>query len=250
MKIKKIEELTEKVEGFLSQNGSSLKEGEVLFYLAKKCPRRGEIAEIGSWKGKSTIWLGKGAEFSDNKIFAIDPHTGSTEHQKKGQAIWTFDEFKKNIAKANLSKRVIPIVKHSSKATEDVLGPLNLLFIDGAHDYASVKKDFMHWYPKLKMGGMIAFHDSFLGWPGVRQLVHEKIFKGTHFSKIRYINSITFATRQEKLTLFQKIENYFLLFIKILHEKSLNLPQPFKSLAKHLIWMPFKKRWLQELEQT
>ncbi|WP_455277747.1 hypothetical protein [[Eubacterium] cellulosolvens] len=53
----RIKKLTDKVEGWLTD-----KEGELLYKLAKQCTGKGVIVEIGSWKGKSTIWLGMGSK--------------------------------------------------------------------------------------------------------------------------------------------------------------------------------------------
>jgi hypothetical protein len=54
------------------------------------------LVEIGSWKGRSTICIAIGSKAGKkNKCYAIDPHTGSSEHKIKGKDIWTFDEFKK-----------------------------------------------------------------------------------------------------------------------------------------------------------
>lgn len=247
MKISHIQDLSDSVEDFLSQNGRTLFEGEVLFHLAFKS--KGEIVEIGSWKGKSTIWLSKGSESGlQNKIYAIDPHAGSKEHLKGGKNVWTFDDFQKNLSKCKVDRFVIPLKKKSSEAVKDVSDNLGLVFIDGAHDYFSVKQDFMSWMPKISEGGVIAFHDSFgKGWDGVRKVVHKEIFKSKVFKNVRYINGITYATKVNRTTLMDRLSNRLSLGVKIFHEKSLSFPQPFKSLAKKLIWRPFQRKWLEEL---
>lgn len=242
-----VQKITTDVNGFLSQNGKALREGEVLYYLAKKCPKEGAIVEIGSWQGKSTIWLGKGSVAGNQcPIFAIDPHTGSPEHQN-GSPVWTFDLFKKNISKTNLEAIVHPIIKTSQLAAADFNRQIDLLFIDGAHEYESVKDDFECWFPRLKNGGIIAFHDSFLGWPGVNQVVKEKVYFSSCFKKICYINSITFAQKISRVTLRDQMNNRFAYGVRKLHEKSLQFPQPLKSIVKHAIWKPYFKNWLNEL---
>jgi hypothetical protein len=57
MEIDEIKKLVFKINGWLTD-----KEGELLYNLAKNCTGKGVIVEIGSWKGKSTIWLGKGSK--------------------------------------------------------------------------------------------------------------------------------------------------------------------------------------------
>lgn len=245
-KLSEIQELTKPVEGFLSQNGRDLFEGEVLYHLALKS--KGKIVEIGSWKGKSTIWLGKGSEAGNKQmIYAIDPHNES-EQRIEGKPIWTFDAFKENISHADVAKYVIPIIKTSLEGVYDVPGRIGLVFIDGAEDATSVKEDFDTWLPKIEEGGMIAFHDTFgLGVPKVREFVHSEVYKSSFFKNVRYINAITYATKVSHTTLWERLQNRVSLLVKVIHEQSCDLPQPFRSLAKKLIWRPFQKKWLKEL---
>ena len=84
------------------------REGELLYHTAKNCTGRGVIVEIGSWKGKSTSWLGRGSKQGKGvKIYAIDPHIGSHEHQADGR-VWTFEEFKKNIRVSGVDDIIAP----------------------------------------------------------------------------------------------------------------------------------------------
>ncbi|CAN2039834.1 hypothetical protein GMMP15_1490018 [Candidatus Magnetomoraceae bacterium gMMP-15] len=110
----KLLDLIKKVDGWLTH-----KEGLFLYTLAKDNPLDGDIIEIGSWKGKSTICLSLGAKESskNNKVYAIDPHTGSNEHKEYlGENIWTYEEFLNNIKMANIDDVVIPLVKTSEQA--------------------------------------------------------------------------------------------------------------------------------------
>ncbi len=244
-----IQKLTQPIEGFLSQNGRSQFEGEVLYHLALKS--KGKIVEIGSWKGKSTIWLGKGSEAgSRQSIYAIDPHADTEEHRANGQMVWTFDTFKENISHADVAKYVVPVVKPPLESVSDVPGRVGLIFIDGTHDYDAVKEEFNAWLPKVQIGGTIAFHDTFgNGVPGVRRLVHEEVFRSQVFKNVRYINGITYATKVEQATFSDRLKNRISLFVKVMHERSQGYPQPFRSLAKILIWRPFQKKWLKELNK-
>ena len=70
------------------------------------------------------------------------------------------EEFKRNIASAGLEELVTPIVKTSQDAAASFQDLAELLFIDGAHDYASTKADFHAWFPKLVDGGVVALHDT------------------------------------------------------------------------------------------
>ncbi len=119
------------------------REGKFLYTLAKKCKGSGVIVEIGSWKGRSTIYLAKGSKAGNSvRVYAIDPHTGSSEHKEKFGEVWTFDEFVKNIKSAGVDDIVTPIVKTSEEAAKEFDRPVELIFIDGAHEYEFVKKRF------------------------------------------------------------------------------------------------------------
>jgi predicted O-methyltransferase YrrM len=191
--IAEICELVSRVDGFLT-NG----EGGLLYQLAKEVSGEGTIVEIGSWKGKSTIWLGRGSLAGKGReIHAIDPHVGSIEHHKNGEKVWTFDIFKENIHKGEVDDLVIPHVKMSSEVAADFDEPVELLFIDGAHDYDSVREDFEMWLPKVIDGGVIAFHDT-LRWPGPRKVVREEIYRSDCFKDVGFVDSITYGQKVEQ----------------------------------------------------
>lgn len=204
--------ITRKIEGWLTDA-----EGVFLYHQAKKC-KEGAIVEIGSWKGKSTVWLGKGSSAGYKiPIFAVDPHTGSCEHQAVADKVWTFDEFKNNIKIANLENVIMPIIKTSEEAAKDWNNPIGFIFIDGAHEYELVELDFKLWFPFLVNGGVMAFHDSF-AWSGPRKVVKKYIYKSNLFKNIKFADSITFATRCNKINFKDKIKNYLAYFIRIIYE--------------------------------
>jgi len=197
MEIEKIKKIVHKVQGWLTD-----REGEFLYNTAKNCKGKGVIVEIGSWKGKSTIWLGKGAKSGNKvKIYAIDPHFGSSEHKKWYGKCWTYEEFKKNIKNAEIDDIVVPIVKISKDAAKDFNEPVEFIFIDGAHEYELVKLDFKLWFPKLINGGIMAFHDTFK-WPGPKKVVEKFVLKSKNFRNVGFVDSITFAqkVKQDSVT--------------------------------------------------
>ena len=198
-----------KIDGWLTDN-----EAKLLYNLAKNAPNKGVIVEIGSWKGKSTIALANGSrEGKKIKVYAIDPHIGSEEHQKKGKKIWTFDEFKKNIKKAKLNDFVIPLKMTSKEANKKFNKKIELIFIDGAHDYQNVKTDYELWFPKIVDGGIIAFHDT-TTWDGPKKLVKEKIFKSRQVKNIRILDSITYCTKTQNNSKIEFIKNHLKLLKK------------------------------------
>ena len=155
------------VEGWLLEE-----EGNLLEKLAKD-NKNGNIVEIGSWKGRSTIRLAKGTiAGKKNIIFAIDPHTGSPEHiDALGEQINTYPEFEQNIKNAGVENYIVPVVQTSEEAALTFNAPIGLIFIDGDHTYEMVKKDFEMWNSKVLPGGIIAFHDNH--WPGVLKVLKD-----------------------------------------------------------------------------
>jgi predicted O-methyltransferase YrrM len=116
----------------------------------------GEIVEIGSFKGKSTISLGLGSKYISEKkrtIFAIDPFLSN------GGYFNYFNEFQSNIQRFNLGSYVSPIKKFSQEALLDCPEKISALFIDGDHSYLGVKRDIELYAPRVVPGGIIAFHD-------------------------------------------------------------------------------------------
>jgi len=220
------------LEGWLTIN-----EAYLLYSLAKKTRGRGKVVEIGSWKGRSTICLAQGLKDNrtDEKIYAIDPHIGSSEHQGKGK-INTFAEFKKNIKEAGVASVIKSIVKTSHEASKKFNDPVEFIFIDGAHEYEYVKEDFDDWFPKIVNGGIMAFHDTIV-WPGPKEVVKDKIFKSKRFKKVGFIDSIVYGTKTEKNNLIDRIRNRYILFLKDLFEflRIIKFLRPFKKIGKKIM---------------
>ena len=197
----KIKQLTKDVEGFLTN-----KDGSLLFNLSKKVKGSGVIVEIGSWKGKSTIWLAKGSKKGNGiKVYAVDHHMGSPEHKSSLGELWTFEEFKANIDRADVVDIVIPIVETSADASRDFDDPIELLFIDGAHDYHSVKSDYDEWSHKVVDGGIIAFHDS--EFHGVSDFLWKLINKEKNINFIDFGGSIACIRRTDRISKFGFVRN-------------------------------------------
>jgi glycosyltransferase involved in cell wall biosynthesis/predicted O-methyltransferase YrrM len=193
-----MKKITTRIEGWLTDD-----EGKFLYCAARNCTGKGVIVEIGSWKGKSTFFIGKGSEGAGKiKIYAIDPHLEGS-----------YEEFKRNIKNAELNDIVIPVVKTSEEAAKDFTEPVEFIFIDGDHEYESVKKDFELWFPKLINKGIIAFHDT-VAWPGPRKVVKKHIYTSRYFKNVGFVDSITFAQKTIKNSLKDRFRNRSLLFLK------------------------------------
>jgi len=188
------------------------KEGRVLFDLARQCTGRGVIVEIGSWKGKSTICLAGGSRAGSGiKVHAIDPHTGSPQHLEMfGNTIWTFEEFKQNIQRAGMTDLVEPHVDFSESVAKTFNQPVELIFVDGLHEYEGVKGDFDAWFPKVVDGGSMVFHDA-TSWEGVLRVMEEDVFLSRHFRKCRFTHSVVYAQKVASNTALERAGNRVML---------------------------------------
>lgn len=206
-----------KVEGWLHEM-----EGLLLYELAKKGSGKGAIVEIGSWKGKSTIWLASGSKSPGReKVFAVDPHTGSKEHGE----VQTFDEFKRNIRLTGVDDYVVPLNMTSEEAERIWKGDIRLLWIDGSHEYKDVRKDFLLWQQNLTDDGVIALHDSYFAWvwPGPTRVAQEFIVGNPFFVNVGFVISVTFAKKSMMVSLFQRARKVFLFHILQFFERVVNL---------------------------
>jgi predicted O-methyltransferase YrrM len=147
-------------------------EGLALYAAALDAPT-GPLLEVGSYCGKSAVYLGAAARDRGTLLYSIDHHGGSEEHQA-GQEY--FDErlldaktglvdslpfFKATIAAAGLENVVVGIVGRSEIISAEWKTALALVFIDGGHSEAAVRADYRGWAPHLGVGGMLVFHDVF-----------------------------------------------------------------------------------------
>ncbi len=136
----------------------------------------GEIVEIGSFKGKSTVALGLGSKWISEKkrtIFAIDPFITN------GYYTDYFNEFQNNILNFRLVNYVSPIKKFSHEAIQDCPESISALFVDGDHSYLGVKKDIELYAPRVVQGGFIAFHD-YTAYSDVSRAVDELCENGEY----------------------------------------------------------------------
>lgn len=231
MNIDAVGKMVDGVEGWLTE-----REGRLLFDRAACCTGRGVIVEIGSWKGRSTIWLGQGSKSGHGvRVYAVDPHIGFPDVEEVYGKIWTFEEFKNNIVKAEVDDVISPVVKTSEDAAKGFDQPVELIFIDGVHLYDYVKMDFELWFPKVVEGGTMLFHDS-TGERGPKRLVKERVFRSRNFKNVGFIDTLTFAEKVSCNSLRDRIRNEYVLLLKNLTEVAfkLHLPKPVRRAGRRV----------------
>src|SRR4051812_48323927 len=133
----------------------------------------GPLLEIGSYCGKSAVYLGAAAARTGRVLFCVDHHRGSEENQPG----WEFHEpdlvdpavgvidtlpfFRRTIHDAGLERTVIATVADSPTLARYWTTPLALLFIDGGHGTEPAHRDYELWTPHVAPGGTLAIHDVF-----------------------------------------------------------------------------------------
>ncbi len=136
-----------------------------LWELAAAVPPHGVVVEIGSFQGKSTVALARGAPETAT-VYAIDPHAGND----RGPGQWHGDPadgqadhvaFLANLADAAVSDRVVYLRARSEDAHPQVAGPVDLLYVDGAHGYGPARGDLVGWGDRVRPGGVMAVHDVY-----------------------------------------------------------------------------------------
>lgn len=152
----------DKVDGFLK----SPQQERWFFKTAKAAANGSVIVEIGSFKGRSTVSFGFGCVGTNKHIYAIDLFEGDNNIYGTGDFLEVFNQ---NINSCGLSDYVTPLKMHSLEVVKEWHRPIDILFIDGSHEYEDVKADFYAFYPFVKPGGIIAFHDIKGMWTGVIQ---------------------------------------------------------------------------------
>lgn len=148
-------------------------EGLALHRHAQACGVHGPFLEIGSYCGKSAIYLGSAARDQGRVLFALDHHRGSEENQEGWE--WhepdlvdpeiglmdTLPVFRRTIHAAGLEPHVVALVGDSPAVASSWDTPLALLFIDGGHGAEPAHLDYDSWTPKLASGGTLLIHDVF-----------------------------------------------------------------------------------------
>jgi MMP 1-O-methyltransferase len=147
-------------------------EGVALHEAGRRAARLGPLLEIGSYCGKSAIYLGAAARACGTVLFSVDHHRGS-EEQQPGQEYFdprllgsdgridTLPTFRRTLAASGLDSVVIPVVGDSATIAAHWGTRLGLVFVDGGHSEEAAQADYAGWSPFLRAGGLLVIHDVF-----------------------------------------------------------------------------------------
>jgi predicted O-methyltransferase YrrM len=186
-------------------------EGEALYDAALAVSVAGPLLEVGSYCGKSAVYLGAAARERGRMLFSVDHHRGSEENQ----AGWEWHEpdlvdaelgkldtlpvFRRTIHDAGLEGTVVAVVGDSPAVAGNWGTPLALLFIDGGHGEGPARLDYERWAPHVAPGGTLAIHDVFPdpadgGRPPYEQIYLPALASG-RFTERRAVGSLRVLER-------------------------------------------------------
>ena len=147
-------------------------EGIALYDAALTVAADDPLLEIGSYCGKSTIYLGAAAKAAQSVLYSIDHHRGSEEHQPGEEyhdprlvdpdtgRFDTLPTFRRTIEDAGLLDWVVMVVARSDQVRNMWQTPLSFVFVDGGHSMEAARKDYL-WASAVRLGGLFAIHDVF-----------------------------------------------------------------------------------------
>ncbi len=173
----------------------------------------GPMLEVGSYCGKSALYLGPVAAARGTVLFAVDHYRGSEENQVGWE--WhepdlvdpatgkmdTLGVFRRTVADAELEESVIAVVGRSAAVAEQWARPLSFLFIDGGHGVMEARTDYQVWTPHVALGGLLAIHDVFVdpadgGRPPYEEIYLPALASG-RFSEVSACGSLRILRRTD-----------------------------------------------------
>ena len=148
-------------------------EGLLLHRVARERLPHGPVLEVGTYCGKSALYLGAAAREVGGTVFTVDHHRGSEENQAgwehhdptlvdaESGLMDTLPVFRRTLARAGLEEQVVAVVGRSTTVSAHWRTPLAMLFIDGGHAEEHAHNDYTGWAPWLMSDGLLVIHDVF-----------------------------------------------------------------------------------------
>ena len=148
-------------------------EGLALYEAAERAAKAGDLLEIGTYCGKSTIYLAAAAATADRVVITVDHHRGSEEQQPGWEyhdpglvdpevgLMDTLPTMRRTLHAAGVEDRVIAVVGRSPVVARLWNTPVGLLFIDGGHTDEHAQGDYDGWAHHVCPDGLLVIHDVF-----------------------------------------------------------------------------------------
>ncbi|MDD9947374.1 MAG: class I SAM-dependent methyltransferase [Myxococcales bacterium] len=163
-----LQKIAQACKGYLDEQ-----EGLRLYELARTQAPLGPILEVGSYCGKSSVYLGAGAKEAQGALLCLDHLRGSEEHQPGEEyhdpelfdsvigQMETLPSLRRTLYRAGLEDTVVLLVGRSQHVAPLWSTPLAMVFIDGGHSHEQAHADYDGWASKVMPGGLLAIHDLF-----------------------------------------------------------------------------------------
>ncbi len=191
----------EDIEGWLL-----LEEATELFLLADKIrAKQPIICEIGVWKGKSSYIFASAIKDKGGSLYSVDPFDGdgdsaskdSYQEQIKQLSVPLLQNFQDTMRKYGLFECIKVLPYLSSEARKKFKEKqIDLLFIDGNHEYESVKEDYLLWSELIVSGGTLVLHDvGAVHVDGPRRVMDEFIGGSPQWKDVRIVGEMGVAVR-------------------------------------------------------
>jgi predicted O-methyltransferase YrrM len=185
-------------------------EGLLLHRVARERLPHGPVLEVGTYCGKSAIYLGAAARAVGGTVFTVDHHRGSEENQRGWEyhdasladpetgRLDTLPTFRRTIAGAGLEEQVVAIVGRSTTVSRHWRTPLSMLFVDGGHTDEHAGNDYVGWGRWVANGATMVIHDVFPEPEDGGQApyrIYLRALTGGDFSEARALGSMRVLTR-------------------------------------------------------
>jgi predicted O-methyltransferase YrrM len=190
-------------------------EGLALYETAETYADAGPVLEVGSYCGKSAIYLAAGvrdarARGVRQQVVTVDHHRGSEEHQPGWEyhdsalvdpatgRLDTLPRLRATLASAGVEDDVVVVVGRSADVSRLWRTPLGMLFIDGGHTDAAAQWDYEGWAPWVTIGGALAIHDVFPDPADGGQApfrIYQRALASGAFTEVRVVGSLRILER-------------------------------------------------------
>lgn len=167
-------------------------EGRFLYRLAR---RKGNLVEIGCWQGRTTAIIQMAAEKWGASLTSIDVFGSEHMPPPYNKFEHTPEAWRANLRGIGLQPPEL-LAMTSDDAAEVYDKPIHLLFIDGDHSEAQVRRDLEKWTPKMVRDSYLILHD--LWFPSIRG-VARALAKWWDGSKWKMIDQVGYTIAFRKV---------------------------------------------------
>ncbi|WP_204164437.1 class I SAM-dependent methyltransferase [Nocardioides daejeonensis] len=164
-------------------------QAELLWEEARRLPAGATVVEIGSHQGRSTVVLARALQPGGGRLMAIDPFV---EGRLFGGTP-TRHAFERHVRDAGVEGTVELVADYSTALRPRWTTPFDLLYIDGKHDYWTVRDDLL-WRRHLADDGAVVIHDCFSSIGVTLAILRHVLFAG----------DLAYERRSDSQALFRK----------------------------------------------